>query len=320
MSNNINQTIKNWLAVTKEGEFITINKAKDNKTDYFCPCCNEILRARALESECVTPHFYHLQNDNLNSCNYENAYKRYWKEHLITLGEIITVPYLNEITCIELINNYKINDDLTADIYIKTNEGKDIIFFFTDVTGYNFIDFKFDVFYVDFMKLELNKSNLLQCIKILNSTYIHIINNKLRQRLDGIKEDIMRKVTSDKQVVNLNINKFKQLKDELLQVNYIEEYKMIDSVIKSIEQRQKPIYKYKGNIVQAEELNNLIALINKIIYTTKLNINIDLNILRIIDSNIYKGSKWSKCIYFDYIKNISNLLKEHIKQLENKNK
>ena len=46
--------VNNWLGLTKEGEYVTIDQVTDIHTDYYCPSC----------------------------------------------GEIMTLPFLNEITCI----------------------------------------------------------------------------------------------------------------------------------------------------------------------------------------------------------------------------
>lgn len=45
-----NFNINNWLAQTKEGDLITIDKAV-NGIDYYCPECGQILHSRALNSE-----------------------------------------------------------------------------------------------------------------------------------------------------------------------------------------------------------------------------------------------------------------------------
>ena len=49
--------VNNWLGLTKEGEYITIDQVTDIHTDYYCPSCGEILHGRALESELVERHF-----------------------------------------------------------------------------------------------------------------------------------------------------------------------------------------------------------------------------------------------------------------------
>lgn len=194
MINNTN--LKNWLAMTKDNKYITIDKVTDNKQDYYCPCCNEVLRGRALESELIQPHFYHLQNDNLNSCNYENAYKRYWKEKLITLGEIINIPFIGDITCIELKNNYKVNEYIVADIYIRTKEDREILFLFAPEDG-NYINLNYDVFYVNFMNLEFNKSNLYNCLELIHSRDIDNLNSRFKQALSLKQRELKDKITKD---------------------------------------------------------------------------------------------------------------------------
>lgn len=310
-----NNNIKNWLALSKEGNYITIDKVKDIKQDYFCPCCNEVLRGRALQSEVITPHFYHLQNDNLNSCNYENAYKRYWKDNLITVGEIIKLPHSGNIVCVDKELNYKINDELTADIKVITDKNKTILFTFTEHKG-NFKNINNDVFYVNFLNLEINKSNLNYCVELIHSVDIDNSNNKLKSKIEGISnnfENILKVLESK---CDIDINKFEDLATTLMFKCYDKEHMLMINIITSLKNREITKYKYKNNIIEFEEVNRFRNLINNILHTTNYNIDLDINKLKRIDYNIYKDSKWSKSIYFDYIKDISTALKEHIKTLE----
>lgn len=306
--------IKNWLALTKDNKYITIDKVTDNKQDYYCPCCKEVLRGRALESNLVQPHFYHLQNDNLNSCNYENAYKRYWKDNLITVGEIIKVPYFNDVTCIELKYNYKVNN-IVADIYIRTKEDREILFLFAPEDG-NYINLNYDVFYVNFMNLEFNKSNLYNCLELIHSRDIDNLNNKFKQALSLKQGELKDKITKDNINLKVDINKIKSIKDELLKVNYLKEFELISNAINLLENRQRAYYKYKGQFTTCDEVEELNKLIDKLINITKYNIDLDVNILKKIDYNIYK-TKWNKSIYFDFIKPISGLLKGYTRNIEN---
>ena len=311
----INNNIKNWLALTKDNKYITIDKVIDNKENYYCPCCGEILRGRALESNLIQPHFYHLQNDNLNSCNYENAYRRYWRDNLILLGEIIELPTLNNITCIELKTNYKINDTIVADIYIKTEKDQEVLFLF-DRINIDFLSLNYDIFYVDFMQLEFSKSNFKNCIELLHSAKIkNIVDNfkndiiKIKQKIDiSFKESLMD--------VNINIDNIVKTKDELIENRFYKEAELIEDVLILLNNRKSKHYKYKNQTISDQEFNNLNKLIDKVLYTTNFNIDINTSTLKKIDYNIYKGNKWNRFIYFDFIKPISDLLKDLIKQLE----
>lgn len=308
------KNLKNWLAITKEGKYITIDKAEDNKQNYYCPCCNEVLRAKALQSNLITPHFYHLQNDNLNSCNYENAYRRYWKENLISLGEIITIPFLNNITCIELKTDHKINNNLVADIYIKTLDNKEVLILF-DRSNINFKNYNYDVFCLNFLQLDFNKSNLNSCIECLYSIEVKQILDDLKDIITKKKQNIDISIKEVATKVNIDINNIENVKSELIQYRFYKEAELINDVLILLDNRKSNFYRYKGQDITEEEFNNLNELISKILKITKFNIDISINTIKRIDFNIYK-TKWNKSLYFDFIKPISASLKDIINKLE----
>ena len=316
-----NFNINNWLAQTKEGDLITIDKAV-NGIDYYCPECGQILHSRALNSELITPHFYHLNNSKITNCSCEGAYKRYWREYLINVAEIIELKFLNNVTCIHKETNYKVNEDITADIYIKTKEGNNILFLFHKLEG-NFINLDYDVFYIDVMNLELNKSNFNDCHYLLHSASINKLNMKLKYSIDNVINTIKNNLNKNIQQLNKNINidKFKMLQNDLYKANYMNEYNLINSIINSLQERQTTLYKYKNYNTSNEEvqaLNKLIAVLQQV---TTLNIDLDINILKAINYKIYnKGyynNSWSKCIYFDIIKPLATNFNTYIKEVEN---
>jgi hypothetical protein len=155
----INKNVHLWLGLTKDNKFITIDKAL-NGISYYCPECKSEVRARALDSEYMSPHFYHL---NLNNCTCQDAIKQYWKEYLVGIGEIIELPKLKETTIIDKRIDFELKKNdliIKVDLMLKTIENKFIIVTFNNDTEY--IDklkiFEYPIFYIDINKLKCNKS------------------------------------------------------------------------------------------------------------------------------------------------------------------
>jgi len=166
----INKSVKLWLALDQNNKYITIDKAI-NGTDYICPECHSIIHSRALNSDCMSPHFYHL--NNLNSCNCTDAIKQYWKEYLIGIGEIVLLPKLYEITCIDKRIDFELHkDDITikVDLMIKTIYNQ--FFVITFDKGTKYIDklkaFKYPIFYVDIGKLKYNNISVRGLYELLS--------------------------------------------------------------------------------------------------------------------------------------------------------
>jgi hypothetical protein len=155
---SINKNVGLWLALDENNKFITIDKA-ENKKDYYCPECKSIVHSRALNSECVSPHFYHL---NLNNCDCKEAIKQYWKEYLIGVGEIIELPKLKETTIIDKRIDFELHRNdiiIQVDLMLKTIENKFIVITFNNDIEY--IDklkiFEYPIYYIDINKLKCNK-------------------------------------------------------------------------------------------------------------------------------------------------------------------
>lgn len=317
MNNNFN--VNNWLAETKEGNLITIDEVKDIHTDYFCCDCKEILHGRALESELVLPHFYHLQNNNLKSCNCESAYKRYWKDKLIGLGEIIELKFLHEVTCIHKEINYKVNDNITADIYFKTSEGNEILFLFKKYEG-NFINLDYDIFYIDIMQLTLSKSNFKDNHYLLHSSDINKLNNKLNNSISDFRLKLSNNFSKRERENKMDINKLVQIREELKGFKYLNECRAIDNIITSLENRNKTVSMYKGDIIDSSEIISALKLLSTLESVTKFNIDLDIKILKNINYKIYnKGyytKPWDKSIYFDLIKPLGAEFQNYINEVE----
>jgi hypothetical protein len=155
----INKNVGLWLSLDKDNKFITIDKAV-NGVSYYCPECKSEVRARALNSDYMSAHFYHL---NLNNCDCKEAIKQYWKEYLIGIGEIIELPKQPETTIIDKRIDFELHkNDITikVDLMLKTIENKFIIITFNNDIEY--IDklktFEYPIYYIDINKLKCNKS------------------------------------------------------------------------------------------------------------------------------------------------------------------
>lgn len=71
------------LACTKDKEIIHINDALP-KTDYYCGCCNGILRVR--NGKIRKKHFSHLPNNDCKDKG-ESLIHEYWKGQFSKLKE-----------------------------------------------------------------------------------------------------------------------------------------------------------------------------------------------------------------------------------------
>ena len=312
--------VSTWLALTKEGEYITIDQVTDIHTDYYCPSCGEVLHGRALESELVDRHFYHLQNNNLESCNCEQAYKRYWKDRFISVGEVITLAFLKEITCISKETDYKISDSLTADIYIKTKNNDNVLILFDNNKQVENSDLNYTIYYLNFMRLERDLTNINECLTLLHSEQINKINIEFKNKIDEMVKEFKNDLKKEKSTCGIDINKFSVLEDELKKLKYFAEYEMMNNLIKSLKGRNIPTYEYKNYIILDKEITGLKKLLSTLLYITTLNIDLDVNLLKHINNKIYnKGyysNSWSKCIYFDLIKPLAQEFNVYINSIE----
>lgn len=313
--------IHNWLALTKEGEYITIDQVTDIRTDYYCPSCGEVLHGRALESELVDRHFYHLQNNNLESCNCEQAYKRYWKDRFISVGEVITLPFLKEITCISKEIDYKINDNLTADIYVKTENNDNVLILFDNNKQVQNSDLNYTIYYLNFMQLERDLTNINECLTLLHIEEINRINKDFYDKINSLANKFKTNLTKDQASCKVNINKYIQLQEELHQAGYKDEYIIIDCLINSLKNRVSSVYKYNNIIIADEEIEAVGKLVNRLKGLTNFNVNLEVKALKSINYKIYnKGyynKSWTRAIYFDLIRPIGSEFNLYINKVEN---
>lgn len=310
----------NWLALTKEGEYITIDQVTDIHTDYYCPDCGEILHGKALNSEFVERHFWHLQNNNLNSCNCVTAYKRYWKDKFISIGEIITIPFLNNITCIAKEIDYKVNNDLIADIYIKSSNDDNILILFEDNKTVENSDLNYTIYYLNFMELKRDLTNINECLILLHSEEINKLNNEFKNKINIMINEFKNNLHKEEGNLGIDINKFTTLEEELITLKYYGEYELMSGIIKSLKNRIIPKYTYKNVNIINSEVDALRKLIGTLSYVTKFNIDLDLKLLKSINYKIYnKGyysNSWNRHIYFDFIKPLGQEFNTYISKIE----
>lgn len=280
MENKINKNVGLWLALNKDNKLVTIDKAT-NGVDYYCAECGSIVHSRALNSECVSPHFYHLNKGNC-SCN--EVILQYWKENLINIGETINLPTIGDITCIDRRIDFKF-DKYKVDLIIKTdnNEHRFIIFELKTIDS-DYIDthystwkkLKYDVFNIDIKKLIHNEVMMVSSIEtiyslnILNKQYetYLFINNKIK-----------------KLFINKDIHKFNN-----------KYYKLDNEQIKHFKTLSTSILKPLKDFVITNCSN-------------------DIKSLSVIDKSVF-GIEWNKQFYFDIIKPIHNKLYEFILYLK----
>lgn len=245
MKNKINKNVGLWLALNEDNKIITIDKAV-NGIDYYCAECKSIVHSRALNSECVSPHFYHLNKGNC-SCN--EAILRYWKDNLINIGDTIFLPIIGNITCVDKRIDFNF-DKYKVDLIIKTDNSKHkFIIFELKIIDSNYIDvhydiwkkLKYDVFNVDIKKLIHNEVIIEDSINIIYSlniskkqyeTYL-FIHNKLKLQDNKLKNHYK----LDKEQINflklLSENILTPLKDFII-INCEKDITSLTNIHKSI--------------------------------------------------------------------------------------
>lgn len=116
------------MALDGNGNFVDIKDAYAK--DYICPDCGGIVRPRAKESDIVAEHFYHLSK---TECTGEGAIHKYWKENYIKVGQVLTLPVVGTIRCVDVRVEFRMENETgiyQPDLIIKTdNKTYDYIIF-----------------------------------------------------------------------------------------------------------------------------------------------------------------------------------------------
>ncbi len=143
--------------------------------DYYCPCCGGIVKCRARNSDKVREHFYHT--DKTNCDGGESSLHKYWKYHLFNVGDVIDLPLVGKIKCLNRWIEYPTKDNkYKPDLIIKTDNPKHRFIVFEilntnrkDIKTYKTIwsEYKYPVFEVDIKPLNQDKSNIIKCLRLL---------------------------------------------------------------------------------------------------------------------------------------------------------
>lgn len=124
MDDRIKERVNIWLAKDENGNLVNILEAEQGK-DYYCLECGEILRARALTSEKVTPHFYHLNNSNCGGgINNESEIHKYFKANLFHVNDTFVIGGKEyKVTYVEeehlFLNEFGTTKDYKPDIALR---------------------------------------------------------------------------------------------------------------------------------------------------------------------------------------------------------
>lgn len=118
------------VAIDNDGNYIHIRKADSNK-EYYCPCCGAVVKARAIKSNKVQPHFYHCEGSN---CNEETIAHWIYKNWLFEKGcKFITdkdgIQYEFVVDKIEIEQSHNTKFGIyKPDITVTTSDGKVVYF------------------------------------------------------------------------------------------------------------------------------------------------------------------------------------------------
>lgn len=190
MSKELNNNIKLWFAKDKNGEVVTIydyDSSYDNEL-FMCPMCQKEVKPRALNSEKVSRHFYHVEESKCNEdfthwwiknvlilpnqeikviADQENTYivKEVYieKPYKTTFGiykpDITIIAEDNTVIYLEIFNKNKKNLFKYID---KWDELKGIVCEISveDVSNLNF-DFTFEATYYDSNTYNIDKYDLI---------------------------------------------------------------------------------------------------------------------------------------------------------------
>ena len=170
------RNVQMWIALDKNGNDVFIEDAIPGQ-DYYCPKCDGIVHSRAKDSNKITEHFYHLDNENCDGG--ESALHKYWKYHLVAIGDEIELPYIGKIQCQNRWIEYSTNDGkYRPDLIIKSNHPKYKFIVFEilntnkkSIEEYRYIwkKYNYPVYEVDVKRLKNDKDNFCSCVKILYS-------------------------------------------------------------------------------------------------------------------------------------------------------
>lgn len=147
------------IAKDKDGKYIKISEA-NNETEYYCPICNGIIKPRAIGSEKVQPHFYHVSETN---CNNESILHWMFKNWLFEKGTEFKID--NEIFIVqdfEMEKKYETPyGDYIPDLIINTD--KETFFFEINYSNSKDKTYSDKWMYLKNRVVEVNVKELINC-------------------------------------------------------------------------------------------------------------------------------------------------------------
>lgn len=109
----------------KQSSYIKVREANE-KTEYYCPLCNNVVKLRAKDSKHKQPHFYHTQESCMNNEKDAYSYVKKWiKEKMIQFvvdnNTFVVSNIENEISYQTKFGEYK------PDLVVETTVGNKFI-------------------------------------------------------------------------------------------------------------------------------------------------------------------------------------------------
>ena len=155
------------VAKDKYGEYVKISEANKDET-YYCPVCNGEVKARAIESDKVQPHFYHTTESN---CSNESILHWMFKNWLFESGSVFKVD--NEEFIVNRFEMEKLIDtpfgEYRPDLFIQTD--KEEFFFEINYSSGKDKTFSDKWTYLNKRVVEVNVKELINC-ELYNNTPI----------------------------------------------------------------------------------------------------------------------------------------------------
>ena len=147
------------VAKDKEGNYVKISEANKDEI-YYCPVCNGEVKARAIESDKVQPHFYHITESN---CSNESILHWMFKNWLFESGSIFKVDGKEFI-----VDDFEMEKQFDTpfgeyrpDLFIQTN--KEEFFFEINYSSGKDKTFSDKWIYLNKRVVEVNVKELINC-------------------------------------------------------------------------------------------------------------------------------------------------------------
>ena len=158
------QLIVGYNSTEEFSDLIHISNAEPGK-DYYCPCCNGVIRMRASKSKKIQPHYYHLNSE----CDKETQIHWIYKNFLFTENSQFYInKELYTVKNIDIEKSWKTSIGLyRPDITVYTTNGKTMYFelYFTNSKDEDYI-YKWQELGNDVVEINIKE--------LLNSTTLDI--------------------------------------------------------------------------------------------------------------------------------------------------